>query len=113
MSGQVDVNLGTYEHRGRTVQAMLFHAAAVMFWARKQGFDCYRENDGPPFGRPHHSTGTKVVVRLDTAGREEVVLRPGCWVVFDLTNPRRTCRVQVWAAAEFAAAFTPRVVKAA
>jgi hypothetical protein len=112
------VNLDTYEHRGRIVQAMPYtnwanHSAALMYWARKHGFDCYRESDVPPFGTSGLRTGTKVVIRLDAAGREEVVVRPECWVVFDLTHPRRTCRVQVWRGAEFAGAFTRRDAKAA
>jgi hypothetical protein len=111
-------NPDTYEHRGRLVQAMPYtswanHSSAVMYWVRKHGFDCYREDDVPPFGKPRRTIGAKVVVRLDAAGREEVVVRPECWVVFDLENPRRSCRVQVWSGSAFDEAFTLRDAKAA
>jgi hypothetical protein len=92
------VTLLTFEHRRRRVQAIHYtnrasHGPAVMFWLRHHGFACYREGDN-------------VVVRIDSRGREEVVVRPGYVLVFDLSNPRRSCRVQVWRGAEFARAFT-------
>jgi len=108
-STPVSEHLDTYTHRGRTVQALPYttwpnNLAAVMWWADAQGFDCYRERD---------RTGTvKIVIRVDAGGRDEVVARPGCWVVFDLANRLRLCRVQVWSGFEFGRQFRRRQVAA-
>jgi len=96
-----DGDLEWFTRHSRPVQALPYtswplNVATVVAWTCKLGFDCYLE---------HAKTGTKVVVRFDPTAREEVVIRPGDWVVYDLAHERRSCRVQVWSGFEFGRQF--------